>query len=144
VETVGVDDALELPAREAVLAAPEDPERDAGAELVTAALTQEADAARVASIDDEPASLLSGLRLTLPAALPDAGRPVAEADRVAIEGLGSELGQVREAVHIVSGSDIRAVGESVGLPITVANELSVAARVVLSVRPLNALVTVPQ
>lgn len=144
VETVGVDDALELPAREAVLAAPEDPERDAGAELVTAALTQEADAARVASIVDEPASLLSGLRLTLLAALPDAGRPVGEADRVAIEGLGSELGQVREAVHIVSGSDIRAVGESVGLPITVANELSVAARVVLSVRPLNALVTVPQ
>ncbi|MGM1029220.1 MAG: DUF6049 family protein [Actinomycetota bacterium] len=144
VETVGVDDALDLPVREAVLAASEDPERDAGAALVTSALAQEAEAARVASIVEDPAELLAGLRLTLLAALPDAGRPVTESDRLAIDGLGGELGQVQDAVHIVSGSDIRAVGESVGLPITLANELTVAAQVVLSVRPLNALVTVPQ
>ncbi len=144
VETVGIDDALDVPARDAVLAAPEDPERDAGAGLVSAALAQEAEASRVASIVEEPASLLAGLRLTLLTALPDAGRPVTEEDRDAIDGLGGQLGQVRESVHIVSGSDIRAVGESVGLPITVANQLTVSARVVLSVRPLNALVTVPQ
>lgn len=144
VETVGIDDALDLPAREAVLASLDDPARDAGAELVSDALAQEADASRVASIVEEPASLLAGLRLTLLAALPDAGRPVTDADRAAIEGLGGELGQVQESVHIVSGSDIRAVGESVGLPITVANQLTVTAQVVLSVRPLNALVTVPQ
>ncbi|MGY3127565.1 hypothetical protein ACVWW9_001064 [Agrococcus sp. UYP33] len=144
VETVSIDDALETPTREAVLATIDDPERDAGAELVSAALAQEAEASRVATIVDEPASLLSGLRLTLLAALPDAGRAVTDADRTAIDGLGGELSQVREAVQIVGGSDIRAVGESVPLPITIANGLSVPVQVVLSLRPLNALVSVPQ
>lgn len=144
VETVGIDDALDVPAREATLLTLDDPERSAGADLVASALAQEAEASRVASIVEEPASLLAGLRLTLLAALPDAGRPVTDADRAAIDGLGSQLSQVGEAVHIVGGSDIRAVGESVGLPITIANELAVQVQVVLSVRPLNALVTVAQ
>ncbi|MGC5076454.1 DUF6049 family protein [Agrococcus sp. DT81.2] len=144
VDTVAIDDALDVPARPADLAAADDPDRDAGAGLVAAALEQEAEAARVASIVEEPASLLAGLRLALLAALPDAGRPVTDADRAAIESLGGELSQVGEAVHIIGGSDIRAVGESVGLPITIANELGVQVEVVLSVRPLNALVTVPQ
>lgn len=144
VETVGIDDALDVPAREATLLTVDDPERTAGADLVAAALTQETEASRVASIVEQPASLLARLRLTLLAALPDAGRPVTDADRAAIEGLGSQLSQVGEAVHIVGGSDIRAVGESVGLPITIANELAVQVQVVLSVRPLNALVTVAQ
>ena len=144
VDTVGIDDALDSSTRTAALATLDDPERNAGAELVTAALAQEAEASRVSSIVEEPASLLAGLRLGLLAALPDAGRPVTDADRLAIEGLGGELSRVGEAVHIIGGSDIRAVGESVGLPITIANDLGVQVEVVLSVRPLNALVTVAQ
>lgn len=144
VDTVSIDDALDVPTRAVELAAIDDPERNAGAELVAAALAQEAEASRVASIVEEPASLLAGLRLALLAALPDAGRPVTEADRVAIESLGGELSQVGQAVRIIGGSDIRAVGESVGLPITIANDLDVQVEVVLSVRPLNALVTVAQ
>jgi hypothetical protein len=144
VETVSIDDALETDPREATLAAVDDPERAAGAELVTAALTRESEASRVATIVEDPSSLLAELRLALLAALPDAGRAVTDADRTAIDGLGGELGQVREAVQIVGGSDIRAVGESVPLPITIANGLRVPIQVVLSVRPLNALVSVPQ
>ncbi|WP_404312264.1 DUF6049 family protein [Agrococcus terreus] len=143
VETVGIDAALEAPVRDAVLAADDDPERDAGAELVRAALEQEAEAAQVASIVDDPSSLLADLRLSLLLALPDAGRAVTESDRVAIAGLADALTDVRHAVRIVAGSDVQAVGQSLPLPITLTNEFDVETSVVLSVRPSNALVTVP-
>jgi hypothetical protein len=110
---------------------------------VRAALDQEADVSRVSSIVADPTSLLAELRLALLAALPDAGRPVAEADRLAIDGLGGTMSEVRNAVTILGGSDIQAVGQSLPLPITIANELDVPVTVVLSLRPSNALVTVP-
>ena len=144
VTTAGIDAALEVPQRQASLAEIEDPERNAGADLVRAALEQEAEAAQIASIVDEPAALLAELRLSLLVALPDAGQPVTDADRSAIESLGNAMAEVRTAVEIVHGSDIRAVGESVGLPITIANELDVPANVVLTVRPTNALVNVDE
>lgn len=142
VETAGIDVALDVPQREATLAQIDDPERNQGAELVTAALEQEAEVARIASIVDEPAALLAELRLAVLAALPDAGREVIEADRLAIQALGGTMSEVRNAVQLVGGSDIHAVGESVGLPITITNELDVPANVVLSVRATNALVNV--
>jgi hypothetical protein len=144
VTTAGIDAALEVPQRQASLAEIEDPERNAGADLVRAALEQEAEAAQIASIVDEPAALLAELRLSLLVALPDAGQPVTDADRSAIESLGNAMAEVRTAVEIVHGSDIRAVGESVGLPITIANELDVPANVVLTVRPTNALMNVDE
>ncbi len=144
VETAGIDAALEAPQRQATLARAEDPEQDPGAELVAAALEQEHDAARVASIVDEPETLLAELRLALLAALPEAGRPVSSADDGAIENLGAAMREVRNAVQLVGGSDIHAVGESVGLPITITNDLDVPATVLLSVRPTNALVSVPE
>ncbi|GAA3591996.1 DUF6049 family protein [Agrococcus terreus] len=143
VETVGIDAALDAPVRDAVLAADDDPQRDAGAQLVRAALDQEAEAAQVASIVDDPSTLLAGLRLDLLLALPDAGRSVTEADRVAIDGVAGALADIRHAVRIVGGSDIQAVGTSLPLPITLTNELEVETTVVLTVRPSNALVTVP-
>jgi hypothetical protein len=144
VETVGVDAAVEVEPREAALAVSENSERAAGAELVQAALAQEAEAARIAGIVGDPSTLLASLRLSLLAALPDAGRPVTEADRSAIESLGSELMEVRNAVQIVGGSEIHAVGERVPMPITLMNQLDVPAEVVLSVRSSNALVNVTQ
>ena len=144
VETVGVDAALQVEPREADLALTEGPGRTAGADLVQAALAQEAEAARVASIVGDPSTLLASLRLALLAALPDAGRPVTEADHRAIENLGSELTEVRNAVQIVGGSEIHAVGERVPMPITVMNQLEVPAEVVLTVRASNALVNVTQ
>lgn len=142
VETQGMDAVLDLEQRQVELAAAEDPDRNAGADLVLAALDQEAQVARIASIVDEPDALLAELRLALLAALPDAGREVTEADHQAIAGLGNAMDEVRTAVQLVGGSEIHAVGESVGLPITITNELDVPATVVLSVRPTNALVNV--
>ncbi|GEK80845.1 hypothetical protein ABA31_21960 [Agrococcus baldri] len=144
VETAGLDTALEATPREATLVETDDPQRNDGAALVADALEQESEASRVASIVDEPAALLAELRLAVLAALPDAGREVTEADRVAIENLGGTMSEVRNAVQLVGGSDIHAVGESVGLPITITNELDVPANVVLTVRPTNALVSVPE
>ena len=144
VDTAGLSAALAVDERPSSLVEQDDPERTAGADLVLAALEQEADAAKIASIVDEPDTLLAELRLSLLAALPKAGRPVTAADQRAIESLGDAMSEVRNAVQIVGGSDIQAVGESVGLPITVSNELDVPANVVLSVRPTNALVSVPE
>lgn len=144
VETAGIETALEAEPREAVLATTDDPERTAGADLVTQALAEEAEVARIASIVDEPEVLLAELRLSLLAALPDAGRAVTEADRRAIAGLGDAMDEVRGAVQLVGGSPIHAVGENIPLPITISNELDVPANVVLTLRPTNALVTVPQ
>jgi hypothetical protein len=144
VETTGIDAALEVPARDATLRQIDDAQRNAGADLVTAALEQEAEAARLASIVDDPANLLAELRLAVLAALPDAGSDVTELDRLAIEALGSSMSEVRNAVQLVAGSDIHAVGESVPLPITITNELDVPANVVLSVRATNALVSIPE
>lgn len=144
VQTTDVDAALAAPPREAAFAGQDDPDRDAGAELVSAALEQEAAVASIASIVDEPATLLAELRLELLAALPSAGRPVTAADRLAIASLADSLQEVRTAVQIVGGSDIHAVGESVGLPITITNRLEVPANVVLTLRATNALVSVDQ
>ncbi|WP_347755118.1 DUF6049 family protein [Agrococcus sp. ProA11] len=144
VETAGLDAALLVPQREASLATIDDPERGAGAELVSAALEQEAAVASIVSIVDEPTTLLAELRLALLAALPSAGRPVTDADRLATASLADSLNEVRTAVQIVGGSDIHAVGESVGLPITITNRLEVPANVVLTLRPTNALVSVDQ
>lgn len=144
VETAGLDAALLAPQREASLAVVDDPDRGAGAELVSAALEQEAAVASIASIVDEPATLLAELRLSLLAALPSAGRAVTDADRLAIASLADSLNDLRTAVEIVGGSDIHAVGESVGLPITITNRLDVPANVVLTLRPTNALVSVDQ
>lgn len=144
VRTAGLDAALLVPQREASLAAVEDPDRGAGAELVGAALEQEAAVASIASIVDEPATLLAELRLALLAALPSAGRAVTDADRLAIASLSDSLNELRTAVQIVGGSDIHAVGESVGLPITITSGLDVPANVVLTLRPTNALVSVDQ
>lgn len=144
VQTVGIDDALEVEPREATLIAPTDPERAVGAELVQDALAQEAEVAHVASIVEEPRTLLAGLRLGLLAALPDAGRAVTQADRDAIAGLGDAMSDVRGAVQILPGSTLNATGQSAPLPIAIENRLDVPVQVVLSVRPSNALVTVPQ
>ncbi len=144
VRTAGLDAAMEAPAREASLVPLEDPDRGAGAALVSAALEQEAAVASIASIVDEPATLLAELRLTVLAALPSAGRDVTDADRLAIASLEDSLQEVRNAVQIVEGSDIHAVGESVGLPITITNRLEVPAHVVLTLRATNALVSVDQ
>ncbi|MFJ6113919.1 DUF6049 family protein [Agrococcus sediminis] len=144
VQTVGIDDALELEPRDATLIAPTDPERAVGAELVQDALAQEAEVAHVASIVEEPRTLLAGLRLGLLAALPDAGRAVTQADRDAITGLGDAMSDVRDAVQILPGSTLNATGQSAPLPIAIENRLDVPVQVVLSVRPSNALVTVPQ
>lgn len=144
VQTVGIDDALELEPRDATLIAPTDPERAVGAELVQDALAQEAEVAHVASIVEEPRTLLAGLRLGLLAALPDAGRAVTQADRDAITGLGDAMSDVRGAVQILPGSTLNATGQSAPLPIAIENRLDVPVQVVLSVRPSNALVTVPQ
>lgn len=144
IETADIDAALDVPQRGATLIQVDDPQRNVGAELVTGALEQEAEVARIASIVDEPAALLAELRLAVLAALPDAGREVTEADRLAIDALGGTMSEVRNAVQLVSGSAIHAVGESVGLPITITNELDVPANVVLSVRATNALVSVPE
>lgn len=144
VETAGLDAALAVPSRDASLVQADDPERNAGAELVAEALEQETDVARIASIVDDPTTLLAELRLSLLAALPDAGRPVTEADRRAIASLADSMSDVRNAVQIVGGSDIHAVGESVPLPITITNQLDVPANVVLTVRPTNALVRIDQ
>ncbi|MEV7527102.1 DUF6049 family protein [Agrococcus sediminis] len=144
VQTVGIDDALELEPRDATLIAPTDPERAVGAELVQDALAQEAEVAHVASIVEEPRTLLAGLRLGLLAALPDAGRAVTQADRDAIAGLGDAMSDVRDAVQILPGSTLNATGQSAPLPIAIENRLDVPVQVVLSVRPSNALVTVPQ
>ncbi|MFP5250792.1 MAG: DUF6049 family protein [Actinomycetes bacterium] len=144
VQTVGIDDALELEPRDATLIAPTDPERAVGAELVQDALAQEAEVAHVASIVEEPRTLLAGLRLGLLAALPDAGRAVTQADRDAIAGLGDAMSDVRGAVQILPGSTLNATGQSAPLPIAIENRLDVPVQVVLSVRPSNALVTVPQ
>ncbi|KAA6436106.1 hypothetical protein FQ330_01360 [Agrococcus sediminis] len=144
VQTVGIDDALELEPRDATLIAPTDPERAVGAELVQDALAQEAEVAHVASIVEEPSTLLAGLRLGLLAALPDAGRAVTQADRDAIAGLGDAMSDVRGAVQILPGSTLNATGQSAPLPIAIENRLDVPVQVVLSVRPSNALVTVPQ
>lgn len=144
VQTVGIDDALELEPRDATLIAPTDPERAVGAELVQDVLAQEAEVAHVASIVEEPRTLLAGLRLGLLAALPDAGRAVTQADRDAIAGLGDAMSDVRDAVQILPGSTLNATGQSAPLPIAIENRLDVPVQVVLSVRPSNALVTVPQ
>lgn len=144
VRTTDIDAALAAPPRDAALAAMDDPDRSAGAELVSDALEQEAAVASIASIVDEPATLLAELRLELLAALPTAGRPVTDADRLAIASLADSLKDIRTAVEIVGGSDIHAVGESVGLPITITNRLEVPANVVLTLRPTNALVSVDQ
>lgn len=144
VQTTDIDAALAAPPRDAALTAMDDPDRSAGAELVSAALEQEAAVASIASIVDEPATLLAELRLELLAALPTAGRPVTDADRLSIASLADSLKEVRTAVEIVGGSDIHAVGESVGLPITITNRLEVPANVVLTLRPTNALVSVDQ
>ncbi|RWR23792.1 hypothetical protein D8Y24_06735 [Agrococcus lahaulensis] len=144
VQTVGIDDALELEPRDATLIAPTDPERAVGAELVQDALAQEAEVAHVASIVEEPRTLLAGLRLGLLAALPDAGRAVTQADRDAITGLGDAMSDMRSAVQILPGSTLNATGQSAPLPIAIENRLDVPVQVVLSVRPSNALVTVPQ
>lgn len=143
VDTVEVDEALRGEPREASLAELDDPARGAGAELVTAALAQEAEVSSVSSIVEDPSALLADLRLQLLGALPDAGRAVTEADRIAIDGLGGAMGEVRHAVQILGGSDIQAVGQSLPLPITITNELDEPVTVQLSVRPSNALVTVP-
>ncbi|ERG64164.1 hypothetical protein L332_06815 [Agrococcus pavilionensis RW1] len=144
VETVGVDDALELEPRDARLAEADAAPSTEGAELVQAALAQEADAARIAGIVGDPSTLLASLRLSLLTALPDAGLPITEEDRQAIEGLGGELADLRTAVEIVGGSEIHAVGESVPMPVTIVNRLDVPAEVVLSLRASNALVNVSQ
>ncbi len=144
VETVGVDAALALEPRDARLAEPEAPASTEGAELVQAALAQEADAARIAGIVSDPSTLLASLRLSLLTALPDAGLPITDEDREAIEGLGGELADLRTAVEIVGGSEIHAVGESVPMPVTIVNRLEVPAEVVLSLRASNALVNVSQ
>ncbi|MCH1881592.1 DUF6049 family protein [Agrococcus sp. ARC_14] len=144
VDTAGLDAAQQTGPREATLVETDDPQRNAGAELVVAALEQEAEVSRIATIVDEPDTLLAELRLALLAALPTAGREVTEADRRAIEGFGASMSDVRTAVQLVAGSPIRAVGESVGLPVTIRNDLDVPANVVLSVRPTNALVSVPE
>ncbi|WP_413317524.1 DUF6049 family protein [Agrococcus sp. 1P02AA] len=144
VETAGLDAALEGPAREAALAPIDEPELGEGAALVAQALEEEAAVASIASIVDEPSTLLAELRLALLVALPDAGSPVTDADRTAIANLAGSLSEVRSAVQIVPGSPIRAVGESVGLPVTITNDLDVPANVVLTLRPTNALVSVDQ
>lgn len=144
VETAGIDDALLAPQRAASLAQVDDPERGSGAALVTEALEQEAAVASIASIVEKPGTLLAELRLSLLAALPEAGRPVTDVDRAAILNLAESLQEVRDAVQLVAGSDIHAVGESVGLPITISNALDVPASVVLTLRPMNALVSVDQ
>lgn len=144
VQTTGIDGALDVPQRDATLSQVDDPLRTEGADLVTAALEQEAEVARIAAIVDDPADLLAELRLAVLAALPDAGRDVTEADRLGIEALGGTMSTVRNAVQLVGGSDIHAVGESVGLPVTITNELDVPANVVLSVRATNALVSIPE
>ncbi|SDS09420.1 DUF6049 family protein [Agrococcus carbonis] len=144
VETAGIDAALETEPRDASLLAVDEAALGDGADLVLAALEQEADVSSIASIVDEPERLLAELRLSLLAALPDAGREITDADRRAIDNLGTAMGEMRGAVQIIGGSPIHAVGESVPLPITIANQLDVPAHVVLSVRPTNALVTVPE
>jgi hypothetical protein len=142
VDTVGIDVALEGESRAATLAERDDPTRTEGAAFVQQAVTHEQEVARVASIVADPSTLLAELRLSLLAALPDAGRPVTDVDRAAIDGLGSQMSVLRDGVQIVGGSQIQAVGERVPMPITITNQLDEAAQVVLTVRASNALITV--
>ncbi|WP_306233509.1 DUF6049 family protein [Agrococcus beijingensis] len=142
VDTVGIDAALEAESRPAELSPLEDPSRVEGAVFVQQALAHEQEVARVASIVADPSTLLAELRLSLLAALPDAGRRVTDADRAAIDGLGSAMTVLRNGVQIVGGSEIQAVGERVPMPITITNQLDEAAEVVLTVRASNALMTV--